>query len=73
MRLRRAFELSDFRQRLVVHPVLSPGGVDRTSFAVDVQRKHDAVRQIGVVRDRQQLVARLALRVHPGPEILGVV
>ena len=65
MGLRRALELGDFRQRFVIHPVLRPGGVDRTPFAVDIQRKHDAVRQIGVVRDREQLVARSALRVHP--------
>ena len=73
MRLRRALELGDFRQRLVVHAVLSPGGVDRPPFAVDVQRKHDAVRQIGIVRDRQQLVTGAALPIHPSPEILGVV
>ena len=65
MGLRRALELGDFRQRFVVHPVLCPGRVDRTPFAIHIQRKHDAVRQIGVVRDRQEFVARSALCVHP--------
>ncbi len=70
VRFRRALELLDLGQRLVVHPRLRPGRVDRPALAVDFQREHDAVGQIGVVRDRQQLVARLALAVHPVPQIL---
>ena len=52
MRFRCAFKLADLRQRLVVHPVLGPRRVDRTSFTIDVQRKHHPVRQIGIVGDR---------------------
>ena len=70
MGFRRALELGDFRQRFVVHPVLRPSGVDGAPLAVDIQRKHDAIGQIGIVRDRQKFVARSPLRVHPRPQIL---
>ena len=45
------------------------GGVDRAALDVDLGREHAAVREIGVVRDGEQLVAGLALAVHPVPEV----
>ena len=68
-----ALELMDFGQRFVVHALLRPGGINRSSFAVDLQRKHNAVAQVGVMRDRQQLIACLALGIHPVPEIFRMI
>ena len=73
MRLRRALELMDFGQRLVVHALLCPRGVDRSPLAVDLEGKHDAIAQVGVVRDRQHFNACLALGIHPVPEVLGMI
>ena len=70
---RRALELLDLGQRLVVDPRLRPRRVDRPALAVDFQREHDAVGKVRVVRDRQHLVARLALAVHPGPQVLRMI
>ena len=70
MRFRRALELLDLGERLVVDPRLRPRSVDRPAFAVDFQREHDAVGEVRVVRDRQQLVPCLALLVHPVPQVL---
>ena len=53
-------------------PLLRPRGVDRPALVVHLEREHDAVAQVRVVRDREQLVARLALAVHPGPQVLGI-
>ena len=36
-------------------------------------RKHEAVREVGIVRNRQQLGAVLALRIHPVPQIFGMI
>ncbi len=52
MRLGCALELMDFGQRLVVYALLCPRGINRSSFAVNLQGKHNAVTQVGVMRDR---------------------
>ena len=69
MRFRRALELLDLDQRLVAHARLGIGGIDRAALGVDLGRVHAAVRQVGVVRDGQQVVAGLPLAVHPVPEV----
>ena len=73
VRFRCALELLDLGQRLVVDARLRPRRVDRPALAVDFQRKHDAIGEIRVMRDRQQLVARLALAIHPFPQLLRLV
>ena len=73
MRLRLAFPLFDLDQPLVAHARLGPGGVNRPAGGViDVHRVHPAVAHIGVVRDGEQFNARLALGVHPLPELRGI-
>ena len=73
MRLGCALELMDFGQRLIVHALLRPCSVNRPPLTVDLQRKHDAVAQVGVMRDRQQLIACLALGIHPVPEVFRMI
>ena len=73
MRFRSALQLLDLGQGLVVDARLRPRRVDRPALAVDFQWKHDAVGQVRVVRDGQQLVARLALAIHPFPQFLRLV
>ncbi len=72
MRLRRAFELVDLDQPLVAIARSGIGGVDRTALGVDLDREHPAVGEVRVVRDGEELVAGLALAIHPVPEIHGV-
>ena len=72
MRFRLSLALLDLDQALVAVARGGPGGVDRPSGGVvDVDRVHPAVAHVGVVRDGEQLVARLALRVHPVPQVRG--
>ncbi len=72
MRLRLSLALLDLDQALVAVARGRPGGVDRPpGGVVDVDRVHPAVADVGVVRDREQLVAALALRVHPVPQLRG--
>ncbi len=72
MRLRLSLALLDLDQALVAVTGRCPGRVDRPpGGVVDVDRIHPAVADVGVVRDREQLVARLALRVHPLPQFRG--
>ena len=68
-----ALELMDFGQRLIVHALLRPGGINRSPFAVNLQGKHNAIAQVGVMRDRQQLITCLALGIHPVPEIFRMI
>ena len=72
MGLRLALDLLDLDQPLVAVARGGPGRVDRPAEAVDVGRIHPAVGEVGVVRDRQQFVAGLALRVHPLPQVFGM-
>ena len=69
MRLRLPLGLLDLDQRLIAHPVFRVGLVDRPPMQVDLGRIHATIREVGVVRDRQQLVANLALVVHPLPQV----
>ena len=73
MGLGSPLDLRDLGQRLVGHPLLGPGGIDGSALVVLLHREHDAVAEVGVVGDRQQLVARLALAIHPFPQFLGLV
>ena len=69
---RLALALLDLGEALVAVACGRPGGVDRPPGGlVDVDREHPAVADVGVVRDGEQLVARLALRVHPVPQVGG--
>ena len=73
MRLGLAFPLLDLDQPLVAVASGGPGGVNRPAGGViNVDRVHPAVAHIGVVGDGEQLDARLALGVHPFPELLGI-
>ena len=69
MGLRLPLDLLDLDQRLIAHPVFRVGPVDRPPVEVDLGRIHAPIREVGVMRDRQQLVARLALAVHPCPQV----
>ena len=69
MSFRRALYLLDLGQLLVALSRFSPGLVDRPAFEIDLSRKHDSVRQVRIVRNGEQLVAGLALAVHPVPQI----
>src|SRR5262245_7942869 len=71
MCLRSALYLFDLDQRLVPHPILGVCSIDRAALEVDLGRIHASVRQVGVVRDRQQVVALATLAVHPLPEVGG--
>ena len=74
MRLGLPFSLLDLDQPLVAHARLGPGGVDRpASGVIDVQRVHPAVAHIGIVRDGEEFNARIALGVHPLPELRGFI
>ncbi len=73
MRLGCALKLMDFGQRLIVHALLRPGGVNRPPFAVNLQGKHNAIAQVGIVRNRQQLYTGFALSIHPIPEIFRMI
>ena len=68
--LRLALDLLHFDQALVAVARGGPGRVDRPAEAVHVGRIHPAVGEVGVVGDGKQLVAGLALRVHPLPQVL---
>ena len=69
MGLGGALDLLDLGQPLVAVAQLGPGLVDRAALEVDLGGEHDPAREIGIVRDRQELVPSLALLVHPVPEI----
>ena len=71
MGLRLPLDLLDLDQRFIAHPGFSVGLVDRPPLKVDVGRIHAPIREVGVVRDREKLVARLALAVHPRPQVVG--
>ena len=73
MGFRGALELLDLGQHLVSRPGLRPRRVDRPALVVDLGRKHDAVGEVRVMRDRQHPVARLALGVHPTRRSSGLV
>ena len=64
-----ALDLLDLGQLLVAVAGRRPRGVDRATLLIDVDGEHVTVGQIGIVGDRKQFVAGLALRVHPLPEI----
>ena len=65
-------DLFDFDQPLIAVAGGSPGRVDGSAEAVEINRIHPAVTQVGIVRNGEQLVTRLALRVHPVPKVLRV-
>src|SRR5262249_22587490 len=70
MGFRLPLDLLDLDQALVAVARSRPGGVNRTPVAVEVRWIHPSVAQVRIVRDSQQLIARLALGVHPLPQIL---
>ncbi|MNE21620.1 hypothetical protein D3C80_1147880 [compost metagenome] len=70
MGFRSALDLVDFGECLVTHPRFGPRGIDRTATIVNVYRKHQAVAEIGIVGNRQHLIALVALFVHPRPQVL---
>ena len=70
--LRLTLNLLHLDERLVARAGLGPGGINRPAQAVHVGRVHPAVRQIRVMRDGQQVVAGLALGIHPVPQFRGV-
>ncbi len=72
MGLRLSLDLLDLDQSFVAVAIRCPGRVDGPAKAVDVGGIHPAVAQVGVMRNGQQLVACLALRVHPLPQVFGV-
>src|SRR5262245_20744655 len=72
MRLRGALDLLDLDQRLVTYARRGVGGVDRTALVIDLGWVHATVLEVGIVRDRQEFVADLALTVHPVPQIHGL-
>ena len=67
-----SLDLLDFDQALVAVARGGPGRIDGSSEAVEVHGIHPAVAQVGVMRNGQQLVACLALRVHPFPQVFGM-
>ena len=72
MRLRLPFALLDLDQAFVTVTRGRPRRIDRTSGGVvNVDRIHPAVAHIGVVRDGEQFIACLALRLHPVPQVGG--
>ena len=64
-----ALHLRDFDQPFVAHARFGPGGVNGAAHAVHIGGVHPAVGQVGVVGNGQQFVARLALGVHPLPQL----
>ena len=68
-----ALDLLNLREPFIAHPGFGPGGVDGPAPAVHLRGEHQAVAQVGVVRNRQQFMARLALAVHPLPQVLGML
>ena len=66
-----ALDLGDLDQRLVPHPGLGVGGVDRLAGEVH-ELEHVAVGAVRVVGDGQRLDPLRTLVVHPGPEIFRV-
>ena len=72
MGLGLSLDLFDLDEPLVAVAGRGPGRVDGPVVGVDVDGIHPPVAHVRVVRDGQQLVARLALRVHPVPQVLGV-
>ena len=72
--LRLPLALLDLDQALVAIARSRPGRIDRPpGGVVDVDRVHPAVADVGVVRDGEELVAGLALRVHPVPQFRGAI
>mgnify|MGYP003693779293 CR=1 FL=1 len=73
MRLALPLHLNRFEQRLPPLPRVGPGLRERVA-AEGRQREHPAVREIAVVRDREDLAAGGLLPFgHPLPEVLGVL
>jgi len=72
MRLRGALDLLHLDQRLVAHARRGIGSIDRAPLVIDLGRVHATVREVGVVRDREEFVAGLTLSVHPVPQIHGL-
>src|SRR5215217_2404901 len=73
MRLALPFHLNRFEQRLPPLSRVGPRLGERVT-AEGRQREHAAVREIAVVRDREDLAAdRLLPFGHPLPEVLGVL
>ena len=66
-------DLLDFDEAFVAVARGCPRRIDGPPKAVEVNGIHPAVTQIGVMRNGQQLVACLALRVHPRPQVLGML
>ena len=74
MSFRLPLALLDLDQALVAVACGRPGRIDRPpGGVVDVDRVHPAVADVRVVRDGEELVARLALRVHPVPQLRGKI
>ena len=71
MGFRLSLDLLDFDQSLIAVTRRCPSRINRSSETVEINGIHPPVAQIGVVRDGQQLIARLALGVHPFPKVLG--
>jgi len=69
MGLGRSLGLFELDQRLIAHPVFSVGSVDRPPVKVDLGRIHATIREVGVVRNREELTAGPALAVHPRPKV----
>jgi hypothetical protein len=67
MGLGLSLDLLDFDQALVAVSRSRPGCIDGPAEAVEVDGIHPPVTHIGVMRNGQQLVPRLALGVHPVP------
>ena len=70
--LRLPLNLLHLNQAFIAVARGCPGRVYRPAQAVHVDGIHPAIGQVGIVGNRQQFVARLALGVHPLPQILGV-
>ena len=72
MRLAVTLDLGDLIERLPTHPALGIVDIDR--LAVDAHIiEHQPVRQVAVMRNRQDLAAGfLLVRLHPVPQVLGV-
>ncbi len=71
MRLAIALHLGDLEQRLPARAAL--GVVSGHGLALDGLCKHDAVADVGIVRDRQDVAAGLLLIVgQKAPESLGI-
>ena len=71
VRLRGALGLHDLDGGRIARTEIRPAIVDRIAFR-GVQRKHRAVRDIRVVRDREILVSNGALILLVDPEVLAM-